>query len=167
MKTLFTLFFQDSYWLAIFGLWVPTLLILIVSIMNSLSGAGTKKVMVFYLAMFAGVTIGTLVSKVSMDILVVMSAGGLAGMFAGAFAGAFAGGLVGMPAYTLTGSFAGGIACVFVGAFTGMFAYGENYVVLIEYVFFVLVACAMSFGIAKAVVFAKNIWNEAKMLDED
>ena len=93
----------DGYVVSVCWLWIPALLILLVSTANSSRGMSAKKNIAFYIAVFAGVF-----------------AGGLAGKFGGELAGVFAGTIVGAIAGVLAGGAAQAIATL-IG-----YAYAED-----------------------------------------
>ncbi|MGD0328138.1 MAG: hypothetical protein ABSB00_00270 [Minisyncoccia bacterium] len=126
---------HDSYLFSILLLWMPVLLILITSIINLLSGAGAKKLSVFYAAIPISMLIGTLFTESS------NIGTSLISMLVGLLAGGLASGL--------TGFVAGGLTCGFVGEGARTFTIGQNDVVY--YLAFLLVAMAASFVIAQVI----------------
>lgn len=117
---------KSSNWLlTITWLWIPALGILTVSLLNAFFNISKRKLLVFYLAMFAGILAGMLVGT---------SAGGpgvfaglLTGVFAGGFAGFFACGFAGL----FVGGFAGGFAGMLTGGFAGLSAGGFDYMIFL------------------------------------
>ena len=133
--------------------WVPVLLIVEIGFANGLSGRETKKLLVFYAAVFTCILASAVVGCV-----VGMFLNKTAGMQSGIIAGVIAGTLVGRRA----GRFAvdeypqgivGGVACILTGSLTGIFAGAQKYESVMWLCMLLLISMIVSLVVARIMIF--------------
>jgi len=146
---------RNDYLLAILSVWGPAVLITKISIANALSEAGVKKLIIFYLAMFAG-----MIASVFGNVLVGEGGAVVTGLVVGIIAGTFTGDIASgrspddlRSVDNIVNFFAGGLA----GGTVGMLTYEiASEGMLLHYAALLLAAEVATFGIAKLVCLAKD-----------
>ena len=135
---------SNDYWFTIFGLYIPALLIAMISITNLLYNNGTKKLLVFYGVIFAGVFAAKMFG---------IFFGMIIGAIAGSFAGKYAGESKNMNTYGLmsgSSSLVGLAAGSLIGVLSGAL------LEITPFVYFLLAIEVVSFCVAQLVEFVRD-----------
>ncbi|MFA6503215.1 MAG: hypothetical protein WCT45_03105 [Candidatus Paceibacterota bacterium] len=134
--------------IAILWLWMPALLIVMVSITSSLSGANVYKLLAVYGAMLVTAYVSAYLGAATMVL----------GMILGVASGILASRDPDDPSRLM--GYGGGLAGAFVGGHAGFVVERSmkipNVEAVMPYLFFLLAVSVMSFIIAKAIVYAKT-----------
>lgn len=140
--------FMDDCMLSLLSLWIPMILVMVISGKNLWEESGVKKLLVFYLSLFASV-LASMFGNAFEGAPGGVITGGVIGILAGGYAGEFASRKPLGESFLLFYFFVGGIAGGMMGTFTSSVVEAG---MALHYIQLLLIVMVVSFILAKFVI---------------